>query len=77
MGKLEGKVCIITGASSGIGKEIAKSFSSEGAKLILAARRLEKLDELANELNKTIEKNINNNKSFDLQQYFFSFSHLH
>ena len=58
MGKLEGKVCIITGASSGIGKEIAKSFSSEGAKLILAARRLEKLDELANELNKNNETTV-------------------
>ena len=58
MGKLDGKVCIITGASSGIGKEIAKSFSSEGAKLILAARRLEKLDELANELNKNNETTV-------------------
>ena len=47
MGKLEGKVCIVTGASSGIGKEISKYFSNEGAKLILAARRLDKLDELA------------------------------
>ena len=58
MGKLEGKVCIITGASSGIGKEIAKYFSNEGAKLILAARRLEKLDELANELNKNNETTV-------------------
>ena len=58
MGKLEGKVCIITGASSGIGKEIAKSFSNEGAKLILAARRLDKLHKLANDLNKDDETTV-------------------
>ena len=58
MGKLEGKVCIITGASSGIGKEIAQYFSAEGAKLILAARRLDKLEELANDLNKVNETTI-------------------
>jgi len=58
MGKLEGKVCIVTGASSGIGKEIAKYFSNEGAKLILAARRLDKLNELANDLNKYNETTV-------------------
>ena len=58
MGKLEGKVCIVTGASSGIGKEIAKYFSKEGAKLILAARRLDKLNELANDLNKYNETTV-------------------
>ena len=58
MGKLEGKVCIVTGSSSGIGKEIAKYFSNEGAKLILAARRLDKLNELANDLNKYNETTV-------------------
>ena len=58
MGKLEDKVCIITGASSGIGREIANSFSREGAKLILAARRLDKLDGLANELKKGNETTV-------------------
>ena len=58
MGKLEGKVCIITGASSGIGKEIAQYFSDEGAKLVLAARRLDKLNELAHNLNRYNETTV-------------------
>jgi NAD(P)-dependent dehydrogenase (short-subunit alcohol dehydrogenase family) len=67
MGKLENKVCIITGASSGIGREIANSFSREGAKLILAARRLDKLDGLANELKKgddttVVQTDVSNEK---------------
>ena len=35
-GRLEGKVCIITGAASGMGKAMAHRFTAEGAKLILA-----------------------------------------
>jgi short-subunit dehydrogenase len=41
--KLQGKVAIITGASMGIGEEIAKLFSREGARLILCARDLTRL----------------------------------
>ena len=46
---------LITGASSGIGKELARSFSKRGASLILAARRKDKLEELKNELGGDIE----------------------
>src|SRR5690606_16542095 len=48
--RLSGRVAIITGASSGIGKAVAHAFAQEGARLILAARRREKLEKLAADL---------------------------
>lgn len=50
MPRLNKKVCIITGASSGIGLRSAELFSAEGAKLILAARREDRLEALAEKL---------------------------
>jgi len=47
---LKDKIVFITGASAGIGKSCAEQFAAEGAKLILAARRIEKLHELAENL---------------------------
>lgn len=47
MGRLDGKVVIITGASSGIGAKAAEIFGREGAKLALAARRTELLEKSA------------------------------
>lgn len=44
------KIVVITGASAGIGASCANFFGEAGAKLILAARRLENLDELAESL---------------------------
>jgi 3-oxoacyl-[acyl-carrier protein] reductase len=40
MNRLDGRVAIVTGSSSGIGKAIALRFGEEGAKVVLAARRL-------------------------------------
>jgi len=48
---LEDKVVIITGASSGIGAASAKLFAKEGAKLVLAARSEDRLDQVVTEIN--------------------------
>ena len=47
--RLDGKVAIVTGASSGIGAQTVKLFSSLGAKVIAAARREDRLQDLANQ----------------------------
>ena len=44
---IAGKVAIVTGASSGIGEVAALEFASAGAKVVLAARRIERLERLA------------------------------
>jgi len=50
MRRLEGKVAIITGASSGIGKTTAEIFAKEGATVVLAARREDRLQEVEAEI---------------------------
>lgn len=47
MGMLEDKVAVVLGASSGIGWCIAERFAEEGARVVVAARRLEQLEKLA------------------------------
>jgi short-subunit dehydrogenase len=48
---IKGKVVIITGASSGIGEATARQFGLKGGKVVLAARRVDKLESLAREIN--------------------------
>ena len=47
---LDGTVALVTGASSGIGEATARALAAQGAKVALAARRLERLERLAGEI---------------------------
>jgi 3-hydroxy acid dehydrogenase / malonic semialdehyde reductase len=55
---VQDQIVFITGASSGIGAACAKIFAGAGAKLILAARRWERLQNLADSLNKEFATDI-------------------
>jgi NAD(P)-dependent dehydrogenase (short-subunit alcohol dehydrogenase family) len=47
---IAGRVALVTGASSGLGERFARVLAAEGAKLAIAARRLDRLESLATEL---------------------------
>lgn len=49
---LEGTVALVTGASSGIGEATARALAAQGAKVAVSARRLERLERLAEEIGK-------------------------
>ncbi|MEH2120724.1 SDR family oxidoreductase [Nostoc sp.] len=58
MTSLQNQIILLSGASSGIGTACAKTFAGAGAKLILAARRLERLQQLADTLSKDFSTEI-------------------
>ncbi|MGI8315279.1 SDR family oxidoreductase [Halobacillus mangrovi] len=58
MTQLKNQSAIITGASSGIGRAIAHHLAEEGANVVLAARRSEKLKELSDEITEKYDVNV-------------------
>ncbi len=58
MVSIQDQVVVITGASSGIGASCAKMFAKEGASLVLAARRRDKLEAVAAELKQAYQSEI-------------------
>jgi 3-hydroxy acid dehydrogenase/malonic semialdehyde reductase len=68
MNNLRDKLVFITGASSGIGKACAESFANAGAKLLLAARRIDRLKKFAEELRIKYEVDVKTIK-LDVRNY--------
>lgn len=56
---LAGKVVLVTGASSGIGRDFCLDLALAGCRLILAARRIDRLQSLCNEINGQLEESKN------------------
>jgi NADP-dependent 3-hydroxy acid dehydrogenase YdfG len=54
MTDLTGQIAIVTGASSGIGRGVARELNAAGMKLVLTARRTERLEELAREVGEAV-----------------------
>ena len=52
MGRLQGRIVCITGASAGIGAACARAFAAEGSRLLLAARRADRLRSMESDLRK-------------------------
>lgn len=50
MFNLKGRVVVVSGASSGLGKQMALAYADQGADLVITARRAQKLEELAEEI---------------------------
>jgi short-subunit dehydrogenase len=58
MGRFDGQVVLITGASSGIGAALAREFAREGAHTVLMARRTGRIEALARELTRGVRRSL-------------------
>ena len=58
MFNLKGRIAVVTGASSGLGKQMALAFARQGASLAILARRMERLEEFKPELIKAGAKEV-------------------
>ena len=67
---LTGKTVLITGASSGLGEGFARTLSQAGARVILVARRFDKLEALAAELNNAMALEVNISDKNSVTQAF-------
>ena len=52
MFNLKGRVVVVSGASSGLGAQMAEGFAKQGADLVITARRIERLEQLAEKISK-------------------------
>ncbi|MBA2727445.1 MAG: SDR family oxidoreductase [Parachlamydiaceae bacterium] len=68
MKRLQDQVVIVTGASKGIGREMAKVFSCEGAKLVLVARNEMQLKELSDQIENSIYVTADVSKEGDMEK---------
>ena len=78
MGKLDGKVAIVTGATSGMGRDSAKLFAAEGAKVVVTGRNEERakavVDDIKAEGNEAIYVIADMANLDDIQKIFNSAS---
>ena len=65
--KLDGKVAIITGGSRGIGFEMAKTFSENGATVVITSKNSQQLKDAANQLSNTIPISADIRKEKDVK----------
>lgn len=66
--EIENAVCIVTGASSGIGAATARLLAGHGAKVVLAARRVDRLEALAGELPNSLAVPTDVTKASDVER---------